>query len=224
MTTETSNIPVIAIDGPTASGKGSIASRVAQALGFHYLDSGALFRMTALKCLQAGLDLADEAACGAAALAMDARFEGGRILLDGADVTEDVRREEVGLAASRVAVLPAVRSALLALEHRARRAPGLVADGRDMANVVFPDAGLKVFLTASAEARAKRRHKQLLDKGISANLASLAKDLEERDRRDRERKAAPCLPHPEAIVIDSSGMTVEETVAAVLSHWRKPGR
>lgn len=215
----TQTIDVIAIDGPTASGKGTIAQRVARALGFHYLDSGALYRLTALTCLKAGIALDDEAACACAAGAMEPVFDMGRILLAGEDVTDAIRAEEVGVAASRVAALPAVRAALTALQKASRRAPGLVADGRDMASVIFPDAKLKVFLTASAEARANRRFKQLIDKGFSANLADLTRDLLERDRRDRERTVSPCVPAPGALVLDSSELTVEETVDRVLAWW-----
>lgn len=217
----TSQIPVIAIDGPTASGKGTVAGRVADALGFHYLDSGALYRLTAKACLNAGIDLANEIACEAAARKMQPRFKDGKIFLDGTDVTDAIRAEEVGLAASRVAALPRVRAALLDVQRNTRVAPGLVADGRDMASVVFPDASLKVFLTASAQSRAERRYKQLIAKGISANLRDLARDLEERDRRDRERSAAPCVPAADALILDSSSLTIDETVEQVLSWWRE---
>ena len=213
-------VPVIAIDGPTASGKGTVAARVAEALGFHYLDSGALFRLAALACLEKGVDLTDEQACAELAGAMNPVFEAGEILLDGRAVTQAIRAEQVGLAASKIAVLPAVRKALFELELRARRAPGLVADGRDMASVVFPDAALKVFLTASAEARAMRRYKQLIEKGVSANLSNLTRDLQERDRRDRERPVSPCVPAPDALVLDSSDLSIEATVGQVLSWWQ----
>ena len=219
--TNTKEASVIAIDGPTASGKGTIASRVAEQLGFHYLDSGALYRLTAYACLKHGVALDDEAACAREARGLKAVFTGGRILLEDEDVTEAIRREEVGVAASRVAMLPAVREALLSVQRDARKAPGLVADGRDMAYVVFPDAGLKVFLTATPSARAQRRYKQLIDKGISANLYDLTRDLADRDRRDRERAAAPCLPAHDAHILDNSGLTVEETVEVILAWWRK---
>ncbi len=217
-------IPVIAIDGPTASGKGTVAAQVAKVLGFHYLDSGALFRLAALKCLEKQADLTDEQGCAAVALAMEPVFEGGRIVLDGKDVTGAIRAEQGGIAASKIAVLPAVRKALFDQELRTRRAPGLVADGRDMASVVFPDAALKVFLTASAQARAGRRYKQLIEKGVSANLADLTRDLEERDRRDRERPVSPCLPADDAKVLDSSDLTIEQTVGQVLAWWRESDR
>ena len=216
-----STIPVIAIDGPTASGKGTVAARVARALGFHYLDSGALFRLAALKCLESGANLSDEGTCAAIASEMEPVFDAGRILFGERDVTEAIRAEQVGIAASKIAVLPAVRRALFDQELKARRLPGLVADGRDMASVVFPDAALKVFLTASAQARAMRRYKQLIDKGVSANLPDLTRDLEERDRRDRERSVSPCIPAPGARVLDSSDLTIEQTVEQVLAWWRE---
>ena len=215
---------VIAVDGPTASGKGTVAGLVARELGFHYLDSGALYRLTAYKCLKDAVDLADESACAACAAAMRPVFQGGKIELEGEDVTEAIRAEAVGIAASRVAALPAVRAALTEVQRAARRAPGLVADGRDMASVIFPDAKLKVFLTASPEARAERRFKQLIAKGISANLSDLARDLAERDRRDRERAACPCVPHKDARILDSSEMTIEETVGTILEWWREVQR
>ena len=214
-------IDVIAIDGPTASGKGTVASLVAQRLGFHYLDSGALYRLCAYACLKHGVDLADEKGCGAAAAGLEPVFKDGRIFLEGEDVTETIRQEAVGIAASKVAMLPAVRAALLDVQRAARKAPGLVADGRDLASVVFPDARLKVFLTASASARAQRRYKQLIDKGISANLRDLTRDLTQRDERDRQRAAAPCIPAPDAHLLDSSGLTIDETVAAVLAWWKR---
>ncbi len=214
---------VIAIDGPTASGKGTVASLVAERLGFHYLDSGALYRLTAYAALKHGVDPDDETACEAIARGLAPEFRGGRIFLEGEDVTSAIRAEAVGIAASRTAALPAVRRALLSVQRAARRAPGLVADGRDMAYVVFPDASLKVFLTASPRARAQRRYKQLIDKGISANLCDLTRDLSERDRRDRERAAAPCLPALDAHILDNSGLTIEETVAVILA-WRERAR
>ena len=177
-------IPVITIDGPTASGKGTVASRVAQALGFHYLDSGALYRLTAYKTLKQGVDLTDEPAVAQLAAALKPIFKNGKITLDGEDVTDKIRAEAAGIAASKVAALEAVREALLNVQKEARIEPGLVADGRDMGSVIFPDATLKVFLTASAEARAQRRFNQLKEKGIIANIDTLTQDLRERDRRD----------------------------------------
>lgn len=211
-------IPVIAIDGPSSSGKGTVAAALAQRLGFHYLDSGALYRLTALSVIKAGVDPDDEASCQAVARAMKPVFKDGRIYLGQEDVTQAIRAEAVGLCASRVAALPAVRRALTDLQRDARQAPGLVADGRDMASVIFPDAVLKVFLTASPEARAKRRFNQLIAKGISANLSDLTRDLAERDRRDRERKAAPCVPAQGARVLDNSEMDAEQTLE-LIHQW-----
>jgi len=218
---QTQNIPVIAVDGPSSSGKGTVASALAARLGFHYLDSGALYRLTALSVLKAGIDPQDEARCAAAARAMEPVFKNGRIYLAGEDVTEAIRAEEVGLCASLVAALPSVRSALTDLQRAARRAPGLVADGRDMAAVIFPDAVLKVFLTASPEARAKRRFNQLIANGISANLSDLTRDLAERDRRDRERKAAPCVPAEGAKVLDNSEMDAAQTLETILRWYEE---
>lgn len=218
---QTNSIPVIAIDGPSSSGKGTVAAALAQKLGFHYLDSGALYRLTALSVLKVGVNPGDEAACEAVARAMHPVFKGGKIFLGEEDVTQAIRAEAVGLCASRVAAQPAVRSALTDLQRNARRAPGLVADGRDMAGVIFPDAVLKVFLTASPEARAKRRFNQLIAKGISANLSDLTRDLEERDRRDRERKVAPCAPAEGARVLDNSDMDAEQTLEMVLRWYRE---
>ncbi|MDF3010923.1 MAG: cmk, partial [Burkholderiales bacterium] len=186
------NAPVIAIDGPSASGKGTIASRVAQILGFHYLESGALYRLVALIALREELE--EEEAIARAAATMDVSFQGEEIFLEDQEVSLQVRHEQLGTRASEVARMPAVRTALLQRQRAFRRSPGLVADGRDMATVVFPDADLKVFLTARPEVRAERRYKQLIDKGIAANLASLSRDLEERDARDRSRPVAPLIP------------------------------
>jgi len=217
----TANAPVIAIDGPTASGKGTIAQRVAQALGWSVLDSGSLYRLTALACLDNGVDPADEAAVAQAARGLDARFEGGNIFLSDQDVTERIRAEVVGNLASQVAVLGEVRKALLDRQRAFRQAPGLVADGRDMGTVVFPDAPLKVFLVADVAARAQRRCKQLKEKGISANLASLMQDMEERDARDRTRSNAPLVAAPDAHTVDSSNLSIDATVNAVLGLWSK---
>jgi cytidylate kinase len=213
--------PVIAIDGPTASGKGTVAQRVARALGWHYLDSGALYRIAALRALRLGVALDDAAALARLAGSLDPVFDGARILLDGEEVTHAIREEAVGNAASRIATVPALRAALVALQHRNRRPPGLVADGRDMGTVIFPDAALKVFLTASVAARAARRHKQLIEKGFPANLDSLSKDLEARDARDMQRAEAPLRPSEGALVLDSTDLTVDETVAAVLEAHRR---
>ena len=214
-----SGAPVIAIDGPSASGKGTIASRVAQQLGFHYLESGALYRLVALVALREGL--AEEGAIAKAAEAMDVVFQGDEVFLDDQEVSLHIRHEEVGIRASEVARMPAVRQALLRRQRLFRRAPGLVADGRDMATVVFPDAELKVFLTARPEVRAERRYKQLIDKGIAANLASLSRDLEERDARDRNRPVAPLVPAPDSQVLDSSALSIDEVVEQIVGWYRE---
>jgi cytidylate kinase len=212
-------IPVIAIDGPTASGKGTIARQVAAALGFNYLDSGALYRLTALAAQRQRVPLDDEPALARLAAHLDAAFDGERILLDGDDVTDAIRAESTGAGASILSAYPAVRRALLGLQYAFRRPPGLVADGRDMGTTVFPDASLKVFLTASAESRAERRLKQLNEKGISANLSTLLQDLLERDARDSSRAASPLRAAEGAFVLDSTSLTPEQTVAAVLARW-----
>jgi CMP/dCMP kinase len=210
--------PVIAIDGPTASGKGTIAQRVADALGFHYLDSGALYRLVTWRAKQAGVPATDARRLAELAATMSPVFRHGKIELDGHDVTEAIREEEIGRVASQIAVHPAVRNALLQLQRARRQPPGLVADGRDMGTVVFPDARLKVFLTASVAARANRRHKQLMEKGISTNIASLARDLEARDARDSERATAPLKAAPDAYRLDSSELGIDEVAAQVL-RW-----
>jgi cytidylate kinase len=210
--------PVIAIDGPTASGKGTIAQRVADSLDFHYLDSGALYRLLGWQAARAGVASTDEEGLAQLARGIEPQFRDGRIRLDDVDVTDAIRTEDISRAASQVAVYPAVRSALLELQRRCRRTPGLVADGRDMGTVVFPDAGLKVFLTASVQARAERRHKQLMEKGISTNIADLSQELEARDQRDTGRSIAPLRPAEDAYRIDSSDLSVDEVVAQVL-HW-----
>jgi cytidylate kinase len=219
MTAE-SRVPVIAIDGPVGSGKGTIARRVANALGWHLLDSGALYRLVALAASSRGVELDDVDGLVEVAAAIDVRFGGDsaeeQIWLDGRDVTLAIRTEEAGAGASAVAVLQPVRDALLQRQRDFREAPGLVADGRDMGTHVFVDAALKVFLTASPEERAKRRHKQLNDKGIDVSLAALSRDIEERDRRDSERSVAPLRPAEDARVLDSSGKSIEEVVQIVL--------
>lgn len=214
-------IPVICVDGPTASGKGTLAAELAARLGYHYLDSGALYRITALAALREGLALEprDEAAIARMAQALPVRFLAGRVLLGPLDVSEAIRTEEAGMNASKVSALPAVRGALVALQHGFRRLPGLVADGRDMGTVIFPDAPLKVYLTASAAQRAERRHKQLISKGISTTIDSLRADLEARDARDMNRAAAPLRPAPDALLLDNSGQSVEESVGQVLKWW-----
>jgi cytidylate kinase len=212
-------IPVITIDGPTASGKGTVASRVAEALGFALLDSGALYRLTALSAIEAGVALDDAAAIAALARTLPVRFEGERILLGGRSVQDAIRQEAIGNAASKIAALPAVRAALVELQHGFRRPPGLVADGRDMGTVIFPDATLKVFLTASVQARADRRYKQLIEKGFPANMLALLQDLKERDARDTERAVAPLKPAEGAYLLDTSELTIEQSVAQVLDWW-----
>ena len=212
-------IPVITLDGPAASGKGTVAELVARELGFHYLDSGALYRIATLAALKAGVDPADSEGLTAVAEKLSPVFENGRILLEGEDVTLAIRSEEVSRATSKVAVVPGVRRALFDLQRRAARAPGLVADGRDMVTVVFPEAPLKVFLTASARVRAERRYKQLTARGETADLDLLTKDLEERDRRDRERAEAPLKPAADARLLDTTEMGIEEAVKKVLDWW-----
>lgn len=212
----TEAVPVIAIDGPSASGKGTVAQRVAEKLGYHYLDSGALYRIVALAGLHAGISWQDEAALARLAGHLDIRFEGGRILLDGSDVSEAVRSEQMSRGASEVAIHPGVRSALFELQRSFRKAPGLVADGRDMGSVVFPEAATKVFLTASAGVRAERRYKQLIAKGIDANLAEILQDLQSRDARDRQRTVAPLQQCPDATLLDTDPLTIDQAVQTVL--------
>ncbi|HEY9194449.1 MAG TPA: (d)CMP kinase [Methyloversatilis sp.] len=215
------NVPVVAIDGPSASGKGTVASRVAAALGFHLLDSGALYRLTAVAAMRAGVPLDDEAALERVSAGLDVRFADGQTWLAGDEVSDAMRSEAASIGASRVAVYGGVRSALLERQRAFRQPPGLVADGRDMGSVVFPDARLKVFLTASVEVRAERRYKQLIDKGLSANLESLSQDLRERDERDSRRAHAPLVQLPDAIALDTSSMSVDAAVRFVLDAWEK---
>ena len=215
--------PVIAIDGPSGSGKGTIARRVAEALGYHLLDSGALYRLTAISAENQGIDLNDSEAVAAVAHDLNVRFDSNedgseRIWLGGEDVTLVVRQESTGAGASTVAAIPAVRAALLQRQRAFRKAPGLVADGRDMGTHVFPSALVKIFLTASAEERARRRHKQLKDKGMDVSLAALSRDIEDRDRRDSERSVAPLKPAKDARILDSSGLSIEAVANTVL-EW-----
>ena len=224
---EPNDVPVITIDGPTAGGKGTLAAAVAERLGYRLLDSGSLYRVAALAALRAGLldaEPLDEAAIAALAAKLPLSFKPGRIRLGTEEVTEALREEAVGVAASRVSALPAVRRALHELQLSFRRAPGLVADGRDMGTVVFFDAPLKVFLTASAAQRAERRHKQLISKGIAANIDSLRADLEARDLRDTTRAVAPLKPAQDAQLLDNSELTIEQSVEKVLEMWstRRP--
>ena len=214
-----SNVPVITIDGPTASGKGTVASRVADRLGFHLLDSGALYRLTALQALRGALPLSDEAGIAKLAQQLPARFRDDVIYLADEDVSHAIRAEEVGNMASKIAALPSVRQALFDLQLGFRQAPGLVADGRDMGTVIFPTAKLKVFLTASAEARARRRYKQLIDKGFSANMNDLLADLRARDERDTGRAVAPLVAAADAHILDTSAMGVDQAVEQVLAWY-----
>ncbi|OXR49645.1 cytidylate kinase [Pusillimonas sp. T2] len=216
-------VPVIAIDGPTASGKGTVAQRVANALGWTVLDSGALYRLTALACIGQGVAPDDEPGAAKIAAGLDVRFVDGCIFMAGQDVTEAIRAESVGLFASQIAALGGVREALLGRQRAFRQLPGLVADGRDMGTVVFPDAPLKVFLVADVHARAQRRCKQLIEKGFPANLADLTRDLEARDARDQSRANAPLAAAPDAVTLDSSHLSIEETVNAVLDLWSNRG-
>ena len=222
--TAPAHIPVICIDGPSASGKGTVAAAVARELGYVFLDSGALYRITALAATRAGLalDTAHESAIAQLAEQLDIRFETDRVLLAGEDVTEAIRTEEAGMNASRVSALPAVvRAALVALQHSFQRLPGLVADGRDMGTVIFPHAPLKLFLTASAECRAERRYKQLIAQGLPAKMLDLLADLKARDTRDISRSAAPLKPAPDAIAQDNSALTIEQSVSQVLALWQQ---
>ena len=212
--------PVIAVDGPAASGKGTVAAGVAAALGFHYLDSGSLYRLVALKAVTTGIALADAPALARFANGLDVVFREGVIVLDGQDVTEAIRSETVSAAASQVAVHPDVRAALYSRQRAFRRPPGLVADGRDMGTVVFPEALVKVFVTASTEERARRRYKQLIAKGISVTMESLLRDIRERDARDAGRAAAPLKPAADAVLLDTTEMTIEAAIGRVLGLYR----
>jgi 3-phosphoshikimate 1-carboxyvinyltransferase len=216
----TDSVPVIAIDGPSASGKGTVAQTVATTLGFHLLDSGALYRLVALAAMREGIGLDDESKVAALAARLPVRFDGGEIGLGEERVTDAIRTEECSIAASRVAALPSVRKALLGRQRAFRQPPGLVAEGRDMASVVFPDAGLKVFLTASVELRAERRHKQLKEKGIAATLPSLLRDLRERDARDASRSVAPLRQSPGALRLDTTAMSAVQAAARIVGWYR----
>lgn len=212
---------MIAIDGPSASGKGTVAARVAAALGFHYLDSGALYRLVALEALRSGGDLDDEAALAVVARSMDIAFGESSVRLGGEEVGAAMRAEEVGAAASRVAAQPAVRQALLARQRGLRRPPGLVADGRDMGSIVFPDAPLKVYLTAAVETRAQRRYKQLMEKGMYAKIEDVVEELRRRDTRDTSRAVAPLKHYPDAVFLDTTGLSVDQAVEKILGWWRE---
>jgi cytidylate kinase len=225
---QAASVPVITIDGPSGSGKGTISRAVARALGWHFLDSGALYRAVGVAAFRSGADLADAVAMAALALSADIRFEDRidgepHVWLGNEDISEAIRSEEAGQAASKVAAQPAVRDALLARQRAFQQQPGLVADGRDMGTIVFPQAELKVFLTASTTERARRRHKQLSEKGIRAILPALLREIEERDLRDRTRSVAPLIPAHDARTIDSTSQSIEDVVATVLS-WAAPLR
>lgn len=214
-------IPVITIDGPTASGKGTVAQRVATALGWTVLDSGALYRLTALAVLQQKIDPDNEKAVALVAAKLDVRFAADAIFLGQDDVSGLIREEHVGNLASRLAPNPKLRAALLSRQRAFRQAPGLVADGRDMGTIVFPDAQLKIFLIADVQARAERRAKQLIEKGISANLEDLLADMRARDARDTERSVAPLVAAKDAHVVDSSNLTIDQTVQSILDLWSR---
>jgi cytidylate kinase len=213
------NIPVIAIDGPSASGKGTVAQRVAAKLGFHYLDSGALYRAVALMAMRSGIDLSDEKKLSAVALQLDVVFKDAEIRLGGENVTDAIRSEACGNSASSIAAYPSVRTALLARQRAFCELPGLVTDGRDMGSVVFPCADLKIFLTASAEARAERRYKQLREKGIDANIATLLHDIQERDARDSNRSVAPLQLGTDANLLDTTSLDIAQAVDSVLKQY-----
>ena len=213
--------PVIAIDGPSASGKGTVAQGVARELGYHYLNSGSLYRTVTLAALEAGADLDNELTLLEITLNLRAEFRGDSVKLEGRDVSDVIVSEAVSVAASRIAAIPGVRKALLARQRGFRQPPGLVADGRDMGSVVFPDAVLKIYLTASLEARAQRRYKQLMDKGMDATMAALLQDIRERDQRDTMRATAPLQKSANAVLIDTTHMTAADTIAQVLALYRQ---
>lgn len=217
---ETSNLPVIAIDGPSGSGKGTVAELVARELGFHYLDSGAIYRAMALAATQAGVDFSDQAHLIVLAQNLPLRFEKGEIWLGNEQVSDAIRSEQTGEDASKIAAIPLLRQTLLARQRAFLQPPGLVADGRDMGSVVFPQSGLKIFLTASAEARAERRTKQLKQKGIRVIISDVLKDLQQRDSRDSSRVTAPLQQSQDARLLDTSHMSIEQAVAQVLQWYR----
>ncbi len=214
-----SNIPVIAVDGPSASGKGTVAQLVADALGFGYLDSGALYRVVAFAAKQNGIAWSEAEAVAACAKALDIQFKKDQVYLNGNDISEEIRSEEMGKGASQVAVHAPLRAALVDLQHHFRQTPGLVADGRDMGTVIFPDAQLKIFLTASTETRAQRRYKQLIGKGLPADYENILLDLQERDARDKGRASAPLVMAADAILLETDSLTITEAVNTVLHSF-----
>jgi cytidylate kinase len=216
-----SDAPVVAIDGPSASGKGTVSRRVAAALGFHFLDSGALYRLVALAALDRGVDLDQTSALADVARTLIADFRGEALWLDGREVTEAIRQERVSGAASRVAAVPAVRTALLERQRAFRRAPGLVADGRDMGSVVFPDATLKIYLTADPAERARRRYNQLIEKGMDASMSALLQEIRDRDARDSSRATAPLQKCADAIELDTTSLSIEAAVAEVVALYKR---
>lgn len=217
------NIPVIAIDGPSASGKGTIAQLVAKKLGFHYLDSGALYRLVALQSMRSGTDFTDEIMLTKIARNLDVFFKGDKIFLTGRDVSDAIREEQCGIRASEIATYPSVRIALITRQRAFRQPPGLVTDGRDMGSVIFPDAILKIFLTASAEVRAQRRYNQLMEKGISANMAALLQDIQTRDARDSNRSVAPLQHGKDAKILETTDLSIAEAMNTVLQWYAEIG-
>ena len=216
-----SDIPVITIDGPSASGKGTVATLLAQELGWYVLESGALYRLTALDCMKRKVDLEDRELVAAVANALSIKFLPEGIFLHGEDVTDSIQSEQVGAIASQIASYPELRATLLQSQRNCRRAPGLVADGRDMGTMVFPDADLKIYLVADVQKRAERRYKQLMAKGFSVKISGLVADLEARDQRDLNRPLAPLKPADDAIIVDSSDLDAQETLAIILDHWHE---
>lgn len=214
-----SHIPVIAVDGPSASGKGTVAQLVAEKLGFNYLDSGALYRVVAYAARQNNIAWNDADAVAACARTLDIQFRNGLVYLNNADISEAIRSEEMGKGASQVAVHAPVRAALVDVQHHFRQAPGLVADGRDMGTVIFPDSVLKIFLTATTETRAERRYKQLVGKGLPADYDSILRDLQERDARDKGRASAPLVMAEEAILLETDHLTITQAVDTILQNY-----
>lgn len=223
MSSSSETVPVITVDGPSGSGKGTLAQAIAQALGWHLLDSGALYRIIGVMCERRGVDFDDEKAVAALAERLHIEFVGDAVVVDGSNLADDIRTEDAGALASKVAHWPAVRDAVLSLQRSLRQSPGLVADGRDMGTVVFPDAQCKFFLDASAEERAQRRYKQLKNKGLSVSLRGLLEQIQERDARDRGRAVAPLKPAEDAIVIDSTSMSIDAVLERVMAEVKNRG-